>query len=73
MLFEAMSGMRINLNKSEIIPIGPVDNVAELALELGCGIGSLPYLVFRSTPGSFPQGYMGLGLCFQKRLASWKM
>ena len=42
MWFEAMSGLRINLSKSEIIPIGPVVNVDELALELGCGIGSLP-------------------------------
>ena len=40
MWFEAMSGLRINLNKSEIIPVGLVDNVVELALELGCGIGS---------------------------------
>ena len=44
MWFEAMSGLRINLNKSEIIPIGAVDYAAELALELGCGIGSLPTL-----------------------------
>ena len=42
MWFEAMSGLKINLIKSEIIPIGPVTNVEELALELGCKIGSLP-------------------------------
>ena len=42
MWFEAMSGLKINLNKSEIIPIGPVTNVEELASELGCKIGSLP-------------------------------
>ena len=39
---EALSGLRINLNKSEILPIGSVDNVLELATKLGCGIGSLP-------------------------------
>ena len=50
MWFEAMSGLRINLNKSEIIPVGAVDNVAKLALELGCGIGS------------FPTSYLGLPL-----------
>ena len=76
MWFEAMSGLRINLNKSEIILIGPIDNVVELALELGCGIGS------------FPISYLGLPLGashkvigvwdsveerFQKMLASWKM
>ena len=40
--FEAVSGLRINLNKSEIIPIGLVINVEELASELGCEVGSLP-------------------------------
>ena len=42
MWFEALSGLRINLNKSEIIPVGSVENVQDLAFELGCGIGSLP-------------------------------
>ena len=42
MWFEAMSGLKINLTKSEIIPIGPVNNLVELASELGCNIGSLP-------------------------------
>ena len=40
--FEAMSCLRINLSKSEIIPVGPIVNVDELVLELRCGIG--PYL-----------------------------
>ena len=76
MWFEALSGLKINLNKSEVIPIGIVDNVEELASELGCKVGSLP------TP------YLGLPLGakhkaigvwdsieerFRKRLASWKM
>ena len=42
MWFEALSGLKINLNKSEILPVGLVDNVSDLAVELGCGIGSLP-------------------------------
>ena len=42
MWFEALSGLKINLNKSEVIPIGIVDNVEELASELGCKVGSLP-------------------------------
>ena len=42
MWFEAMSGLKINLVKSEIITIGPVTNVVELASELGCKIGPLP-------------------------------
>ena len=42
MWFEAFSGLKINLFKSAIIPLGRVDNVEELATELGCGVGSLP-------------------------------
>ena len=76
MWFEALSGLKINLNKSEIIPIGPVDNAEELAIELGCKVGS------------FPTSYLGLPLGakhkavgvwdsieerFRKRLASWKI
>ena len=42
MWFEAFSGSKINLNRSEIIPLGRVDNVEMLAAELGCRVGSLP-------------------------------
>ena len=42
MWFEAYSGLKINLSKSEIILVGRVDNVEMLASELGCGVGSLP-------------------------------
>ena len=38
--FETASGLRINLSKSEIIPIGEVDEIDELAVELGCRVGS---------------------------------
>ena len=31
MWFEAMSGLKINLDKSELIPVGSVENVEELA------------------------------------------
>ena len=40
--FESASGLRINLAKSEIIPIGEVEEIEELAVELGCRVGSLP-------------------------------
>ena len=60
MWFEALSGLKINLNKSEVIPIGIVDNVEELASELGCKVGSLP------TP------YLGLPLgAKHKALGVW--
>ncbi|RVX04357.1 putative ribonuclease H protein [Vitis vinifera] len=36
------SGLRINLAKSEIIPVGEVEEILEMAVELGCKVGKLP-------------------------------
>ena len=75
MWFEAMSGLKINLAKSEIIPIGQVINLEGLASELGCKMRSLPtsYL-------GLPLGakHKALGVWdsieerYRKRLAAWK-
>ena len=48
--FEAVSGLRVNLSKSSILPVGQVDNIQLLAGILGCSIGS------------FPSSYLGLPL-----------
>ena len=40
--FEASSGLKINLYKSELIPVGAVENMDTLAAELGCWVGHLP-------------------------------
>jgi hypothetical protein len=40
--FEAVSGLRINLGKSEIVPIGPVVDIDNLVQVLGGRVGSLP-------------------------------
>ena len=37
--FEAASGLRINLAKSEIILVGEVEEVNKMAVELGCRVG----------------------------------
>ena len=42
MWFEVIFGLRINLSKSMIIPVGRVHNVELLVVELGYGVGSLP-------------------------------
>ena len=42
MWFEAASGLRINLEKSELIPVGRVESMDDLAGEFGCSLGSLP-------------------------------
>jgi hypothetical protein len=40
--FEAVTGLRVNLSKSEMVPVGDVPNLRGLADIMGCHIGSLP-------------------------------
>ncbi|RVW74271.1 hypothetical protein CK203_051040 [Vitis vinifera] len=75
MWFEAVSGLRINLEKSDLIPVGRVENVDDLALDFGCRVGSLP-----STYLSLPLGasfksvsvWDGVEERFRRKLAMWK-
>ena len=75
MWFEVVSGLRINLEKSELIPVGRVENIDDLALDFVCKVGSLP-----STYLSFPLGapfksvivWDGVEERFRRRLAIWK-
>ena len=75
MWFEAFSGLKINLFKSEIIPLGRVDNVEVLAAELGCGVGSLP-TKYLGLPFGAPHRASGVWDSieerFRNRLSSWK-
>ncbi|RVW62021.1 hypothetical protein CK203_062421 [Vitis vinifera] len=73
--FEAISGLKVNRDKSEVIPIGRVDYLENIVSVLGCRIGKLP------------SSYLGLPLGahfksarmwdiveerFRKRLSLWK-
>jgi hypothetical protein len=40
--FEAVSGLKINSFKFEIVLVGEVGDVEELVGILGCGVGALP-------------------------------
>jgi len=40
--FEAVSSLKINLAKSELVPVENIDNVDGLSSILGCGVSSLP-------------------------------
>ena len=42
MWFKVLSGLKVNMKKSESIPIGRVENVGELADEFGYKVGNLP-------------------------------
>ncbi|RVW35251.1 Transposon TX1 uncharacterized 149 kDa protein [Vitis vinifera] len=58
--FEVTFGLRINLAKSELIPIGEVEEIEEMAVELGCKVGALPSV------------YLGLPLgAHHKAISMW--
>ena len=74
--FEIVSGLKINLDKSKLVPVGVIPNSEHLVDALGCKQGSLP------------MKYLGLPLGakwkdrgiwnpiiekVEKRLAGWKM
>ena len=40
MWFEVISGLKVNLEKSELILMGRVEKVDDLACELGCKVGT---------------------------------
>lgn len=75
MWFEAISELRINLDKSELISVGCVENVKALAAELGCKVGRLPssYLGLPlGAPFKFMATWDGVEKRFRKRLVMWK-
>ena len=75
MWFGAISGLRINLDKNEILPVGRVENVELLALELGYKVGALPstYLGFSlGAPHKSMAVWDGVEERIRKRLALWK-
>ncbi|KAJ9690905.1 hypothetical protein PVL29_013184 [Vitis rotundifolia] len=73
--FEAASGLKINLDKSEIIPVGEVEDLDELAAELGCRVGQLPatYLGLPlGVPNKVVFAWDGVEERMRRRLALWK-
>ena len=76
MWFEAMLKLKVNLDKSEIISMGRVENVEDLTLKFGCKVSTLPSSYF-----GFPLGarfkevavWDGVEEMMRKRLSFWKM
>ena len=75
MWFEVISGLRINLDKSEILLVGKVENLEALALEFGCKVGVVPS-TYLGLPLDAQHKSMvvwdGVEERFRKRLAMWK-
>ncbi|RVW88360.1 LINE-1 reverse transcriptase-like [Vitis vinifera] len=73
--FEAASRLRINLAKSELIPVGEIDNVEEMAVELGCRIGNFPVKYLGLPLGARHKAlpmWDGVEERMRRRLARWK-
>lgn len=70
--FEAVSGLKVNLAKSVLVPMGNVDGLVSI---LDCGVSSLP-LKYLGLPlgASFKAKSIwdGVLVKIERRLASWK-
>ncbi|RVX12503.1 hypothetical protein CK203_011516 [Vitis vinifera] len=69
------SRLKVNLEKSELIPVGRVENVEELVEEFGYKVGRLPstYLgMLLGAPFKSTTAWDGIEERFHKSLAMWK-
>jgi hypothetical protein len=76
LLFEAVSGLKVNLAKSSLIPMGDVVQVGSLADILGCEVASLPVKYLGLPLGASYKStriWDGVIEKVENRLVSWKM
>ena len=73
MWFKALLGLKINLGKSKIFPVGRSENVEALTAELGCKVGTLP-TTYLGLPLGAPHKSTGMWdpIEERRRLAIWK-
>jgi exonuclease III len=73
--FEAVSGLKINLGKSELMAVGEVENIGTLAAYLGCRVACLPMKYLGLPLGA---AYKDISIWnevteqMERRLAGWK-
>jgi hypothetical protein len=75
LLFEAVSGLKVNLAKSSLIPVGNGVQVGRLADILGCEVASLPVKYLGLPLGASYKStriWDGVIEKVENRLASWK-
>ena len=73
--FQAMTSLKVNALKSEMVPIGEVHNVFVLAEILGCRVGSLPMTYLGMPLGAShksPTVWNSILEKFERKLTSWK-
>ena len=74
--FQAVTSLKVNALKSEMVPIGEVPNVFALAEILGCRVGSLPMIYLGMPLGAShksPTVWNPILEKFERKLASWKV
>ena len=73
--FQAVTSLKVNVAKSEIVPIGEVNNVQALAKFLGCRIGALPMTYLGMPLGAShksPSIWNPILEKIERKLAGWK-
>ena len=73
--FEAITGLRVNVGKSEIVPIGEIGNLDALARILYCKVGRLPMSYLGMPLGAhFKDASIWNHILerVEKKLAGWK-
>ena len=70
--FQAFTGLKVNVGKSEIVPVGEVNNLAELASILHCRVGSLPMKYLEMLLGTSFKTALIWNPILEKKLSEWK-
>ena len=74
--FEALFRLRVNLEKSAILPVGEVENIDQLACELSCRVGLWLPSTYLGLPLGTRQNLVSISERieekFRRRLAAWK-
>ncbi|RVW46483.1 putative mitochondrial protein [Vitis vinifera] len=73
--FEAASGLKINLDKSMVIPVREVEGVHEMAVEIRCRVGQLPAVYLGLPLGASNKAssaWDGVEEKVRRRFALWK-
>ena len=75
LFFQAVTGLKVNVLKSEMVPIGEVNNVHALVEILGCKIGTLPMTYLGIPLGAShksPTIWSSILEKIEQKLAGWK-
>ena len=73
--FQAFTGLKVNVGKSEIVPIGEVSNIQTLANILQCRVGNLPMIYLGMPLGTLYKIASIWNLILErieKKFSSWK-